>query len=227
MRGWELHWGRFVDACLSVGAPANGLDDVRGATARALPNQGRWFPRVEWRSDGRFVLRVREAPPRLRSAVCWVADACDDRCQPRHKGPDLERLTHWRQLAALQGADETLLLDEHGRLLEGAFSSLLWWDGEALVFVPDEAPILAGVTRALLRALAVERGVPIREQIVGATELAGREVWLASALHGIRGVTEILPGVVTGPVRRARSWQAMLEQLSRPLADLHPAPQPV
>ena len=81
---------------------------------------------------------------------------------PRVKGPDLERLGALRERAAAHGAGEAVLADADGRLLEGAYTSLLWWEGETLCAVPDEAPILPGITRALLIELAGERGAPSR-----------------------------------------------------------------
>ena len=56
------------------------------------------------------------------------------------------------------------IADADGRLLEGAFTSLLWWEGETLCAVPDDAPILPGITRALLLELARERGTPVAQR---------------------------------------------------------------
>ena len=55
--------------------------------------------------------------------------------------------------------------------------------------MPDDAPILPGVTRALLLELARDRGTPVAQRRPAPEELADRETWLVSALHGIRVVT--------------------------------------
>jgi hypothetical protein len=51
-------------------------------------------------------------------------------------------------------------------------------------------------------------------------DLAGAEVWLLSALHGIRPVTAWLgAGVELAVPRRADAWQASLAVLARPVSD--------
>ena len=103
-----------------------------------------------------------------------------------------------------------MIADSEGRLLEGAYTSLLWWEGETLCAVPDEAPILPGITRALLIELAgtVELRRPAPQ------DLAGRETWLVSALHGIRAVTRWVGGPEPGEATRAATWQRRLESLA-------------
>jgi hypothetical protein len=110
--------------------------------------------------------------------------------------------------------------DGEGRLLEGAYTSLLWWEGDVLWAVPDDAPILDGVTRRLLLDLAAAEGVEVRYRRPTAAVLDGHEVWLTSALHGIRAVTSSTApgGLPAGPARRAPAWQARLEALAAPIA---------
>ncbi|MEA2382545.1 MAG: hypothetical protein QOH72_2516 [Solirubrobacteraceae bacterium] len=216
-RGVERHWERFARGCAAAG-----LDVVapRAAVEHALPAGGRWFPRVEVRGDGDLRLAVRPAPPRQPEVVAWVFDGPDPRSAPRRKGPDLERLGVLRADAARHGAGEALLCDGDGRLLEGAYTSLLWWEDETLWAVPDDAPILAGVTRGLLLDLAVEAGVPVDYRRPAPAELDGSEVWLTSALHGIRAVTRWMGdgGPPAGAPRRAAEWQARLAALAVPVA---------
>jgi len=158
-------------------------------------------------------------PPREPEAVAWIFDGPDPRRVPRRKGPDLGRLGGLRAEAVRRGAGEALLRDEDGRLLEGAYTSLLWWEGEVLCAVPDDAPILDGVTRRLLLRLAAADGIEARYRRPAPTELAGREVWLTSALHGIRAVTASgASGCLrAGPAPRAPAWQARLEALAVPV----------
>jgi branched-subunit amino acid aminotransferase/4-amino-4-deoxychorismate lyase len=105
-----------------------------------------------------------------------------------------------------------VLADADGRLLEGAFTSLLWWDVETLCVVPDDAPILPGVTRALLIELARGRDTPVAQRRPAPHELANRETWLVSALHGIRAVTRWADGCpAAGETPRAAAWQRLLD----------------
>jgi branched-subunit amino acid aminotransferase/4-amino-4-deoxychorismate lyase len=138
----------------------------------------------------------------------------DPRVAPRRKGPDLERLGALRELAAAHGAGEALIADADGRLLEGAYTSLLWWEGETLWAVPDDAPILPGVTRELLIELARSRDTPLARRRPRPHELAGHETWLVSALHGIRAVARWADGGLrAGDTPRAAAWQRLLDGL--------------
>jgi hypothetical protein len=207
-RGLERHWARF-------GAAPAGL---RIAVEGAIPDQGRWWPRVERRADDSLWLALRRAPVREPAVVAWISDRPDPRRAPRQKGPDLERLGALREEAARHGAGEALLRDGDGRLLEGAYSSLLWWEDDALWTVPDDAPVLPGVTRALLVALAEREGIPVRRRRPEPAQLAGHEVWLTGALHGIRAVTGWAHGAPAGAARRAGPWQRRLEARAEPVA---------
>jgi branched-subunit amino acid aminotransferase/4-amino-4-deoxychorismate lyase len=156
------------------------------------------------------LLRVRPAPAPVGKARVAVGVPGDPRRCPRRKGPDLALLAGLREHARAGGADELLLCDEAGALREGTLSSLLWWEGATLCTTPDEHT-LPGITRALLLDSARLRGVGVRVGSPLARELAGREVWLTSALHGIRVVSAWLdPVQAAGPPQRAAAWRAIL-----------------
>jgi branched-subunit amino acid aminotransferase/4-amino-4-deoxychorismate lyase len=214
VRGLERHWARFERGCAESGIDAGVIAGVHAAVEHALPATGRWFPRVELRTGGELCLAVRPAPPRDPAVVAWVCDGPDPRRLPRRKGPDFDRLGAVREEAARRGAGEALLTDADGRLLEGAYTSLMWWEGEALCAVPPDAPILDGVTRGLLLDVAERDGVPVRFARPAPADLAGREVWLTSALHGIRAVTGWADGAPAAEPRRAGAWQERLEALA-------------
>jgi branched-subunit amino acid aminotransferase/4-amino-4-deoxychorismate lyase len=202
-RAVDRHWARFAAAC------GFDLTAFRAEVEHAIPASGRWFPRVELHDDGGLTLDVRPAPPREPIVTAWVADVPDPRTAPRVKGPDLERLGALRQAAHAHGAGEAVIADTDGRLLEGAYTSLLWWEEDTLCAVPDDAPILPGITRELLIGLA--DGVRLRRP--RPDELQGRETWLVSALHGIRAVTRWVGGPEAGEAARAAEWQRRLESL--------------
>jgi branched-subunit amino acid aminotransferase/4-amino-4-deoxychorismate lyase len=215
VRAVERHWARFQASCREHGVGPDALAELRDEVARAVPTRGRWFPRVELRADGELAVELRTAPAREPTVVAWVADVADPRREPRRKGPDLGRLAALRERAAAHGAGEAVITDGDGRLIEGAYTSLLWWVGETLCAVPDDAPILPGVTRALLLELAHDRGTPVTLRRPAPRELADRETWLVSALHGIRVVTAWANGgPPAGGAPHADGWQRMLDGLT-------------
>ena len=215
VRAIERHWARFGATCREHGVAPGALAELRADVAGGVPARGRWFPRVELRADGELAFQVRPAPAREPTVVAWVADVADPRREPRRKGPDLERLASLRERAATRGAGEAVISDADGRLLEGAFTSLMWWEGETLCTVPDDAPILPGITRALLVELARDRATPVAYRRPRSQELAERETWLVSALHGIRVVTGWANGgPPAGGAPRAGGWQRLLDGLT-------------
>jgi branched-subunit amino acid aminotransferase/4-amino-4-deoxychorismate lyase len=217
MRAVERHWTRFSAACSEHGVAPEALARFRARVEPAVPTHGRWFPRIELREDGELAVVVRPAPPHEPTVVAWIADVPDPRRSPRRKGPDIDRLAALRERAATHGAGEAVLADAGGRLLEGAFTSLLWWEGETLCAVPDDAPILPGITRALLIELASARGTPVARRRPAPEELVDRETWLVSAVHGIRTVTRWAGGGT--PARaapRSATWQRLLDDFAVP-----------
>jgi branched-subunit amino acid aminotransferase/4-amino-4-deoxychorismate lyase len=214
VRAVDRHWARFAAACADHGIAPEALAAFRGRVEREVPARGRWFPRIELRADGELAVVVRPAPSREPTVAAWIADVPDPRRSPRRKGPDLDRLAALRERAAAHGAGEAMLADEAGRLLEGAFTSLLWWEGETLCVVPDDAPILPGITRALLIEIAAAHGTPVARRRPAPDELADRETWLVSALHGIRAVTRWEGGTRAGAAPRAAVWQRALDDFA-------------
>jgi branched-subunit amino acid aminotransferase/4-amino-4-deoxychorismate lyase len=203
-RAVDRHWARFAAAC------GFDLTEFRAEVERAIPASGRWFPRVELHDDGQLAYQVRPAPPREPTVTAWVTDV-DPRRSPRIKGPDLERLGALRREAQAHGAGEAVIADPEGRLLEGAYTSLLWWEDDTLCAVPDDAPILPGITRALL----IELAGPVELRRPAPHELEGCETWLVSALHGIRAVTRWVGGPEPGEAVRAADWQHRLDTSGR------------
>lgn len=97
-----------------------------------------------------------------------------------------------RESATRQGFDEILLLDERGRLLEGAASNVfLVRDGEILT--PEvRSGILPGVTRGFLLEKLPEWGRAARERALTLDDLeAADEVFCSNAVIGVMPVSQI------------------------------------
>jgi branched-subunit amino acid aminotransferase/4-amino-4-deoxychorismate lyase len=209
----DLHRERFLAGAAELGDAAE-PEAAWDAFAPLMPQAGRWFPRVDLLSDGELMLALRPAPPREPNVVAWLMPDPDPRLQARRKGPELELLGELRAQAREHGAGEAVLIDDQGQILEGAYSSLLWWEGDVLYAVPDDAPALPGITRHLLLEIAAEDGVEIGYLMPRPSDLAGREVWLVGSLHGIRAVSEWAgDGLPAGAPIRAHAWQQRLDQL--------------
>jgi hypothetical protein len=207
VRALERHERRFADA---AGPVPGFLEAVR----LALPRTGRWFPRIEL-SDGLY-LWLREAPALGSSARLWVDPEPDRRFRPSVKGADLELLGRLRVRAHEHGADEPVLLDRAGRVLEGASTSLLWWRGDVLC-LPPAAGRLDGVTSQLLVEGVRAAGGQVRFEAVRPVELAGLEVWAVNALHGLRPVSGWADGMPVGDALRAGAWSRYLDAAAVPL----------
>ena len=211
VRGLDRHRARFADGCWERHRVARDLvEEVFDAAVRLLPRAGRWFPRIECGPAGaaqmRLRLRVAPSPP-AGPAVVWVPELTDPRTCPRVKGPDLAALVGLREAGRSAGADEALLRDAGGVVLEGACTGILWWRGDALCLPAVDLPVLPSVTAGLVVRLALDRGCLVRRERCRLEELAGLEVWLVSALWGVRPVSGWLGATIeAGPAGRAPSW---------------------
>jgi branched-subunit amino acid aminotransferase/4-amino-4-deoxychorismate lyase len=220
---------RFAGSCIAQGASAATLDGLIAALPQAMPGAGEWFPRLEMRcgeTGPEFHFRLRPAPQRWQVAVAWIADG-DPRTAPRVKGPDLDELMQLRATAESHGADEAVIVNGCGELIEAAGCSIAWWEGEVLHLVSASEPVLAGVTRRLLHDLADNCEVEVKESLLPAADADRHEVWLLNALVGIVPVTGwVNAGDTpdrpprTPPLDQARlaAWRQRLESLARPIS---------
>lgn len=88
-----------------------------------------------------------------------------------------------RAEADAAGADEALLRNTEGFVVEGASSNLFWVEGETICTPSLVSGILAGVTRAVTVELCGQLGVPVAERAITPEELrkvAGVFVTLSS-----------------------------------------------
>jgi len=163
-------------------------------------------------------LRLREAPDALPSATLWTLDEPDPRVSPSIKGPDLSLGQQLRRRANLHGADEAVLLNSQGLVLEGALSSLVWWRDGVLCAPGPGLPWLPSVTREIVWSIAEQVGASTRFESVKPGSLNGLEIWLLSSLHGIRAVTqwdELPDG--PAPAEHLDSFNRRLRLLSKSL----------
>lgn len=222
--GLELHRERFFRSAARQGHRGDPAPFWSAAVA-AIPRAGEWFPRVDLRTrtDGaaELLLHLRPAPVRTTSVVVATHHGADPRLTPTIKGPDLERLGLVRLAAAGAGADEVVLLAEDGSVVEGAYSALLWWRGDALCTPAPELPRVDSVTARSVLTLAAALGVDVLHERRSPAQLDGHEVWMLNAAQGIRIVREWQDGPATAaePGRLAL-WRTRLQALRKPLPEL-------
>lgn len=194
VRNLDAHLTRFRSSIAKVAPDHDSLlNDFFVAVKGALPRSGRWFPRIEFHENSltehHLHLRLREAPEQQETATLWTLDEADPRESPLIKGPDLSLGQQLRRRANLHGADEAVLLNTSGFVLEGALSSLVWWRDDVLCAPGDDLPWLPSITREAVFAIASQSGFKTKTESVKPESLNGLEIWLLSSLHGIRLVT--------------------------------------
>ena len=209
----DRHRDRFVQsATTDFGMDQSLITSFLNAVAQAIPREGSWFPRIELStSRGGLTLhyREREAPSR-ETTVALAVGSHDPRTVPHRKGPDLEQLMSLRRSVSSLGATEAVIVSDSGHIVEGAYSTLVWWkkDAEHLSIVPPSIPRIPSVTESVVIDIAREQGIEVVPELAAVSDLDGAEVWVLSALHGIRLTTDFVGGPeVTSDGVRHDQWQ--------------------
>jgi branched-chain amino acid aminotransferase len=94
-----------------------------------------------------------------------------------------------RAEADAEGADEALLLNSDGHVVEGSTSNLFWVRNGTVCTPPLPSGILPGVTRAVVVELCGRHGINVREENIAAGELHKMDgVFLSLSSSGIAEV---------------------------------------
>lgn len=233
VRDLPLHGRRFRRACAEMvpELPAATVQRFLDAARRRLPEHGRWFPRIEacGGPEPRLALWLRPAPaPGAGEVTLWIPPDPDPRLRPTVKGPDLRLLAGLRERAQAVGADDALLHDGEGTVLEAAHSALVWWRGDELCVPEPGLAVLPSVTRAHLERLAECWRCPVRTGRLRPAELPELETWSLNALHGLRPVRAWIgaDGRATAAKvsTRAADWRRAVRQRAVLPCDLREQP---
>lgn len=216
VQGRDLHLVRLVTASRSAygSGPQKSVilkrirDEMRaaGPAARECTLRIRIHPpRPGYRGDHlgpgehdpAFAIEVDFEPPRHPPAApLRLQTHVGGRALPGIKHLALDHQLQARQAARDAGCDDALLVAEDGRLIEGTFWNIAFWDGAAVVW-PD-APALPGVTQFLLRRELERAGVVQRRERLGVDSLAGLRAAFTLNSTGIADIASIdghgLPG---------------------------------
>ena len=91
-----------------------------------------------------------------------------------------------RAEAEAAGADEALLLNTEGFVVEGSGSNLFWIQGGAVCTSPLAGGILPGVTRMVVQEICRQSAVPIREYNISPEDLRNADgIFLSVSTLGI------------------------------------------
>ncbi|MCC6558028.1 MAG: aminotransferase class IV [Polyangiaceae bacterium] len=136
------------------------------------------------------------------------------------------------------GAHEALVLDAAGHVIEGTTSNVFLVERApgpaALITPPEDAGILAGITRAHVLDAAQELGIPVRFEAISPARLtAAAEVFITSSIREILPVIRVdghpvadgAPGPLTRALHAAFRRRAGLGAEPLPWGD-HPDPHP-
>lgn len=159
------------------------------AVLQHLPQTGSWFPRIDLIDTGsQWVFRYQLRPrPAVTDRAVLATARLDPRKHPHTKGPDLEALLSLREEASERGADEAIIV-RNGYICEGAYSTVMAWspDKRTLYSMGPEEPRIPSVTESIVADIAQSRGVTVLAKRFRPDDLEDLEVWIVSALHGIR-----------------------------------------
>ncbi len=156
----------------------------------------------------RLVVEVSPLPsPIPESGVAVLLETVDDRDSGRKSLCYADNALA-RRRARKAGADETVLCDRVGRILEGSSSNVFVVIDGALVTAPLDRHVLAGVTRGIVLEIAREMGIACIERHPSVSELdAADEAFLTSSIREIAPIHTmgihrlVCPGPVTGRIR--------------------------
>jgi branched-chain amino acid aminotransferase len=108
------------------------------------------------------------------------------------------------------GASEALIVDAEGRVVEGATSNVFFVRGPLLVTPPEEAGILAGISRAIVLSVARELDFAVELRAPLTPELASfEEVFVSSSIREMLPVVR-LDGRAVGAGTPGPAYQRLL-----------------
>lgn len=168
---------------------------------------GDLFPRISL-AAGQLRLDIRPAPPARPVTRLTYAQAPDPRSQPFVKGPDFPALARYRAEYQDDGADDTVIVDSSGAMLETTTGALVAWDGETLVLPTGTA--LPSITLHQVTRRAAALGIRTETRPLTLELATECPLWFLNSLHGISPVTELYTptGIVYPPCNpHTATWQ--------------------
>lgn len=138
-----------------------------------------------------FVMTLHPVPPDLKSPPRWKLITSSLRLPTGEPLAQFKNANKLPQILARAqaddaGADEALLLNTDGWVVEGTTSNLFWIERGAVCTPPLAAGILPGVTRAVVLELCAKLNLPISETEISPEQLRHVEgVFLSMSSWGV------------------------------------------
>ena len=168
---------------------------------------GDLFPRISLAAE-QLRLDIRPAPPARPVTRLTYAQAPDPRSQPLVKGPDFPALARYRAEYQDDGADDTVIVDSSGAMVETTTGALVAWDGETLVLPTGTA--LPSITLHQVTRRAAALGIRTETRPLTLELATACPLWFLNSLHGISPVTELYTptGIIYPPCNpHTATWQ--------------------
>lgn len=179
--GFELATDLLADAVTTTAVANLAALEGRDSVVRLTATPGRIDPLTPFPGQpaGGPTVVVTSHPlmidPRVHRDGVSAASVPWARELPDVKAVSYLAATVARDRARAEGADEALLTDGRGNVLEGASSNVFAVVDGALVTPPTSAGLLAGVTRGVVIEVAGRAGLAVEERPLTAAELAGAD----------------------------------------------------
>ena len=215
---YQRHLDRFAASAEFQGL-VRPLDDFLSAVTASLPRTGKLFPRIDLTERGELELHIRPAPE-LHETIVLATASHDPRVEPTIKGPDIPALNALRAEAQTQGADDAVIVDAQGRIVDGSTTCLIWFAEGGLHLPPAEALRVNSVSVAVVRELAAQGGFSVSESWATPSDLEGVELYAVNALHGIRSVVSWVNGpLLSVNQERLAHWRQQYDLLAEELPE--------
>lgn len=168
---------------------------------------GDLFPRISL-AAGQLRLDIRPAPPARPVTRLTYAQAPDPRSQPFVKGPDFPALARYRAEYQDDGADDTVIVDSSGAMVETTTGALVAWEEETLILSTGTA--LPSITLHQVTQRAAALGIRTETRPLTPELATECPLWFLNSLHGISPVTELYTptGIIYPPCNQhTATWQ--------------------
>lgn len=143
-----------------------------------------------------FARALPRIPPKLYAQGC-AGLIIDDYKIATDRLRQVKSTNYLRQLLAQRtaqeaGADEAILTNTMGRIVEGATTNLFFHDGEKYLTPPLEEGIIPGVTRQVLVDMMVKNRLGCEERPITETDLMNaKEAFLTNSIKEVMPMTQV------------------------------------